>query len=62
MRETPPIYLVHITEVTSKKTILNTIFEGKLAPQLRNDSELMERIAESDRRTYWRPGKARRHG
>lgn len=54
MHESPPIYRVHIEEVTSKRTLVTSLFEGPLAPLLREGGEIAAKIEETDAKRFWR--------
>jgi hypothetical protein len=53
MHNVPPIYQIHIKELTSKRTVVATIHQGPLAPALR-DGSMLAAVEEIDKLTFWR--------
>ncbi|URW76417.1 hypothetical protein M9980_04135 [Sphingomonas donggukensis] len=53
MHNVPPLYRVRIEELTSKRTVVNTIHQGPLAPVLR-EGGMLEAVEETDKQTFWR--------
>lgn len=53
MHNVPPIYQIHIKELTSKQTVIATVHQGPLAPALREGS-MLAAVEEIDKQTFWR--------
>lgn len=53
MHNVPPVYEIHIRELTSKQTIIATVHQGELAPLLREGS-MLAKVEETDKRRFWR--------